>query len=223
MTNIVSFSGGLDSTATLLLAQQAAGDTIAVGFDYGQRHVRELESAARIANDLGVEYRQLDMQGLLTRGPSLLGSEEIPEGHYAEDSMISTVVLGRNLMFISALIGQADEGDQVWVGVHGGDHFVYPDCRPEFIDPLAVAVNSAYGVQLVAPFCHSGNKTDVVRVYSVAERLDIAALTWSCYQGGTIHCGRCGTCVERAEAFHLAGVADPTDYEDPNFWREMTM
>ncbi len=220
-TAFVSFSGGLDSTATLLEAilRHDKENVIAVSSDYGQRHSVELIAAQRVATALGVQRVTVELTGLLS-GSSLLDPDlDVPEGHYAEESMSDTVVNGRNLAFISACVGMSKPGDEIWVGVHGGDHFVYADCRENFIEPLGLAISNAYEVSLVAPFVQS-DKTAIAASFAPSN-LDIAAMTWSCYVGGEIHCGRCGTCVERAEAFHLAGVDDPTDYEDPNYWKEV--
>lgn len=214
----VSFSGGLDSTATMLQAIEVngVGNVHAVSIAYGQRHARELACASAIASALGVRHDVLPLFDLL-RGSSLLGVGDVPHGHYAEASMSQTVVLGRNLAFVTAIVAHCCEpGDEVWIGVHAGDHFVYPDCRPAFVFPLASLLRDAYEIGLVAPFVYVG-KQHIAEV--AMQRPDIAALTWSCYEGGDVHCGRCGTCVERAEAFHLAGVTDPTIYADPDFWR----
>lgn len=209
MTAYVSLSGGLDSTATLRRAMADHFSTVAIGVDYGQRHRRELDAARNIADALGVEFRVINIEGLLTRGESLVEGGEVPHGHYAEDSMAATVVNGRNLMFVSALIGQTDPGDTVYLGVHGGDHFVYPDCRPSFVEPLAQAVAAAYDIHLVAPWINL-DKTAIAA--SFADNPELAALTWSCYEGGDVHCGACGTCYERREAFTDALVPDLTEY-----------
>jgi len=219
--NLVSFSGGLDSTATALLVVHEHGSEAvqAVSIDYGQRHERELESAVAAAAWLGVDHEVVNVRGLLQRGPSLLEGDAVPHGHYAEDSMESTVVNGRNLLFVFALVAMCEPGDRVWLGVHGGDHFIYRDCRPDFTQPLSVALASAYDITLVTPFVHE-DKAAIVSAYQRGGAEELAGLTWSCYEGGELHCGRCGTCVERAEAFALAGVEDPTGYADPHFWRD---
>lgn len=213
MTVHVSFSGGLDSTALLTRAVRIHGteNVRAVSIGYGQRHSRELDAARRVAAHLGVQRDAISLTGLLAGG-SLLGEGDIPEGHYADDNMASTVVHGRNLLFASALISRARPGDEVWLGVHAGDHHVYPDCRPEFIEHLA-ATAATYDVTVRAPWVHM-TKADIV----AAEPESPAGLTWSCYKGGELHCGKCGTCVERAEAFAIAGVPDPTHYETADFW-----
>lgn len=216
MITHVSFSGGLDSTALLYRAISLRGpkQVRAVSINYGQRHARELAAAKEITDLLGVRWATLDLRGLLA-GSSLIDSgEEVPEGHYAEATMTATVVNGRNLLFAAAIIAQTQPGDEVWLGVHAGDHFIYPDCRPEFVAGLAAAAR-AYDVTVRAPWVEM-SKAEVV----AAERDAPLGLSWSCYKGGEVHCGRCGTCVERAEAFALAGVSDPTIYEDADFWRE---
>lgn len=214
MTLFVSLSGGMDSTAALGWARHNYDAEVrAVSFDYGQRHRRELEAASAVANYYGVSHGTLDLQGLL-HGSALLGQGDVPHGHYAQDNMKATVVNGRNLLFASALIAATQPGDTVVLGVHAGDHPIYPDCRPEFVQAVAAAA-SAYDVSVVAPWVNL-EKHQIIQTVPDAPY----AMTWSCYEGGALHCGRCGTCVERAEAFHLAGVTDPTDYADGAYWRE---
>lgn len=218
MTNFVILSGGLDSTSALavVLTAFSPDDTTAISFDYGQRHRRELDAAAAICLHYGIEHRVIDLRGLL-QGSALLDPwTEVPEGHYAEGSMTATVVQGRNLLFVSVAIGATQPGDSLIVGVHAGDHPIYADCRPGFWHHLAEAA-TAYEVAVVAPFVELDKSDVVLRGHDAGAPLE---LTWSCYAGGVEHCGRCGTCVERAEAFHLAGVPDPTTYADPHFWRE---
>ena len=219
MTHHISLSGGLDSTAALAFAHLTAhGDGSALAawsFDYGQSHARELRSAKRVGAFYGVESRTLPLMGLL-HGSALLGAEDLPEGHYAAESMKATVVNGRNLLFIAAIAAQTQPGDSIWLGVHAGDHFIYPDCRPGFTEPLAEALASAYDILLITPFI-AMTKAEIIEAGTQLGAPPHE--TWSCYAGGTDHCGRCGTCVERAEAFHLAQIPDPTTYADPDFWR----
>ncbi|MCY1301571.1 7-cyano-7-deazaguanine synthase [compost metagenome] len=135
--------------------------------------------------------------------------------------MKATVVPNRNAIMLAIAFGlaAAQKADAVAVAVHGGDHFIYPDCRPGFIDAFQAMQNQALdgyaNVALYAPYV-TVSKADIVT--DGASHATPFEETWSCYKGGARHCGRCGTCVERREAFHLAGVADPTDYEDPDFW-----
>jgi len=114
----------------------------------------------------------------------------------------------------------AEKADAVAAAMHGGDHFIYPDCRPGFMEAFQAMQDAALDgyaqVRLHTPYI-DGSKADIVA--DGARHGVPFAETWSCYKGGEIHCGRCGTCVERREAFHLAGVADPTDYADPDYWQ----
>jgi 7-cyano-7-deazaguanine synthase len=219
---IVVLSGGMDST---VLAYQAVGlfeQVDLVSVDYGQRHRTELAYAAATAQRLGCRHDivQLPISSYLDGSALTDDMVAVPHGHYAADTMASTVVPNRNAMLISVVYGiaVARAANAVLVGVHAGDHHVYPDCRPEFIDALDRALrigNEGVGtVALEAPFVQR-SKTDICRL---GGRLGVAwEETWSCYEGGDAHCGRCGTCVERREAFRDAGVADPTTYTDPNY------
>ena len=215
-------SGGMDST---VLAYQAKGlfsrvDLLSV--DYGQRHRKELGFAAMTAARLGCRHDIVDLPIRSMIGGSALTDDgvAVPHGHYAADNMAVTVVPNRNAMLISVAyaVAVARGADAVLVGVHAGDHFVYPDCRPEFVRAMDTALrigNEGVGnVRLEAPFVEH-SKTDIARLGSL---LGVEwAETWSCYEGGEIHCGRCGTCVERHEAFRDSGVDDPTDYADLEF------
>jgi len=214
MTIHVSLSGGLDSTTLLALAADRSSDIKAWTFNYGQRHSREVQAAIAVATHYHVDRRTLNLEGLL-HGSALLYEAPLPEGHYTAETMEATVVNGRNLLFASAIVAQTQPGDEVWLGVHAGDHAIYPDCRPEFVNPLKETV-ATYGVNLQTPFLPITKAAIASLGHNLGAPLN---LTWSCYAGGTLHCGRCGTCVERAEAFHLAGVPDPTDYADPDYWR----
>lgn len=213
MTNpaVVVFSGGLDSTVTLAQAvEEVSGPITALSFAYGQRHESsETRAALEIAGHYGVGFKSIDLAGLLHSRSLLSNSpEEIPEGEYGLDNLPSTEVRGRNLLFASLAVAQVEEGASVWLGVHGGDHDLYPDCRPAFWDGL-VPVVAGLGVSLRVPFLRS-SKAEIVRKGAA---LDAPLhLTWSCYNGGAQHCGRCATCLERRAAFEEAGVADPTQY-----------
>lgn len=224
MKTTIICSGGLDSVSLAhILADQGALSRL-VSFDYGQRHRKELDFAAACAQRLGVPFHLIDMRSI---GASLTGSAltddiDVPDGHYAEDSMRITVVPNRNAIMLTIAYGiAAANGDTaVATAVHGGDHFIYPDCRPAFttaFDAMQRAALDGYAdVALVTPFVHR-TKADIVT--EGAKVNTPFAQTWSCYKGGAVHCGRCGTCVERREAFDLAGVADPTAYADPDYWR----
>jgi 7-cyano-7-deazaguanine synthase len=217
-------SGGLDSV-TLAHRIAAEGDLAGlVTFDYGQRHRKEIDFAARCADRLGVGHEVVDLSDIGRRiaGSALTDDRDVPDGHYAAETMQVTVVPNRNpLMLTAAVALAAGRGlPRVAAAVHQGDHFVYPDCRPAFVEAFQAmedrALEDVAALRLVTPFLH-WSKTEIA---AEAGRLGVpVAETWSCYKGGARHCGRCGTCVERQEALHDAGVADPTAYDDPDFWR----
>lgn len=225
MTTLVLCSGGLDSVC--LAHKVAAERTLAglVSFDYGQRHKKELRFAAACAKRLGVSHDLVDISALgrLLAGSALTDDVEVPDGHYAQTNMQITIVPNRNAIMLSIAfaIGAARNLDAVGAAMHGGDHFIYPDCRPEFLTAFermqGHALDGANPRELYAPFS-AMSKADIV---AEGARAGVPfAETWSCYKGGDIHCGRCGTCVERREAFHLAGISDPTSYEDPDYWMQ---
>jgi len=221
---LVITSGGLDSTV-LLYQHVVAGDYVrALGVNYGQRHQIELQYAARNAHSLGVPFTIANMSSLaeLLPGSSQTSvSVPVPEGHYAAENMKATVVPNRNMILLSLAIGHAIAHgcNHVSYAAHAGDHAIYPDCRPVFADAMdAVAqVCDWTPVRLLRPFIHM-TKTQIVLE---GNRLGVDfSQTYSCYAGQPgIHCGRCGTCVERAESFAEAGVKDPTNYESPDFFR----
>jgi len=224
---LVICSGGLDSVTLAYLVAHERKLCGIVSFDYGQRHQKEVEYAKRCAQQLAVPYQLIDITsiGKVLTGSSLTDDIAVPEGHYAEDSMKSTVVPNRNTIMLSIAFGMAVStgADAVAAAVHSGDHFIYPDCRPEFIDSFAamqqLALQDLADIELFTPFVHR-SKADIVRS---GDQLKVPfADTWSCYKGRDLHCGRCGTCVERREAFALAGVEDPTEYADMDFWKSVT-
>lgn len=212
-------SGGMDSvTLAYYLADRGHAVNL-LSFDYGQRHVKELQCAQAAAAHLGVRHDVVDLAGLrpLIATSALTGDTPVPDGHYAEESMKQTVVPNRNAIMVAVATGVAvaREADGVAVGVHAGDHYVYPDCRPEFTDAMQTAMrlgNAGFinpDFELLAPFVMM-TKADICALgHSLNVPWDD---TWSCYKGGDVHCGTCGTCVERIEAFHLARVDDPTKY-----------
>ena len=225
MKTIVICSGGLDSVSLAHVVAQEGNLHSLLSFDYGQRHVKEVEFAAAAAKRLGVPHQIIDMRNIGTglSGSALTDDVDVPDGHYAEETMKVTVVPNRNAIMLSIGFGfaAAQNADAVATAVHGGDHFIYPDCRPGFINAFQAmqteALDGYANVKLLAPFVN-GSKGDIVKAGHNADTP--FAETWSCYKGGEIQCGRCGTCVERREAFHEAGVADPTEYADPDYWLE---
>jgi 7-cyano-7-deazaguanine synthase len=225
MKTIVICSGGLDSVSLAHMVAANRKLTGLVSFDYGQRHRKELDYAALCAKRLDVPHDIIDMRGIgaALTGSALTDDVDVPDGHYAEETMRVTVVPNRNAIMLTVAYGiAAARGDQaVATAVHGGDHFIYPDCRPDFTQAFEfmqyMALDGYADVSLYTPFVHR-SKADIV---TEGQRHNTPfAETWSCYKGGVHHCGRCGTCVERREAFDLAGVADPTPYDDPDFWAE---
>ncbi len=224
MRSVVVLSGGMDSATALYKVindpgSSAPEDVHAVSFDYGQRHVKELAFAAGLCAILGIRHTVINLQ--IPLASALTDPErEIPLGHYAHESMQQTVVPNRNAIMLSVAWGVAvsEVSGQVVAGMHAGDHPIYPDCRPEFVHALEHALqlgNEGFGdpaLAFFAPFIRM-TKADIVREGSAYPRPVPYEQTWSCYQGRELHCGRCGTCVERREAFELARVPDPTTYE----------
>ena len=214
-------SGGMDSVTMLYWLMSIGRHPHVISFDYGQKHVQELDMACYHADMYNLDHTVVPMKHLGDFLNSALTSDdqEVPEGHYAADNMKATVVPNRNMIMMSIAAGLAvSEGAVLLgVGVHAGDHAVYPDCRPEFIVHMETTLKVAnegfihpnFGI--AAPFV-SLSKADIVRI-GADLRVDFSH-TWSCYKGGAKHCGKCGTCVERIEAFQLAGVEDPTTYEE---------
>ena len=218
MKAVVLFSGGLDSTvlACRLIADGAEVKLLSI--DYGQRHARELEYGEAVAKRLNLHRESLSLPGLgkLLKGSSLTDrTVDLPEGHYEEESMKATVVPNRNMILLALAGGYALSSgfDTVAYAAHAGDHTIYPDCRPEFANVMEKALGLAdwNSLTLHRPF------VDLAKADLVALGKELGApleMTWSCYAGREKHCGKCGTCVERKEAFELAKVADPTEYED---------
>ena len=218
MKALVLFSGGLDSTVLATQMKKDAEETRLLSTDYGQRHAKELEHSQRVAMHLELphEILKLPQLGTILGGSSLTDKSLIlPEGHYAEESMKSTVVPNRNMILLALAGGHALSlgFDTIAYAAHAGDHTIYPDCRPEFADAMDTALSLAdwNTLSLHRPFVDM-TKSDLV---SLGTELDAPLhLTWSCYAGNEIHCGKCGTCVERKEAFALAKIPDPTKYEE---------
>lgn len=223
---IICFSGGMDSTTLATMYLKNGYMLGLLSFDYGQRHAhRELNAAWAVAGHLAaldlapVSHQVLDLSALgdLLTGSALTDPEfEVPDGHYTDESMKVTVVPNRNSIManIAIAVASSAQADVIAMGMHAGDHAVYPDCRPEFVKSLRqTMVHSLRGFHtpaLQTPFIHS-TKTEIA---TLAAGLGAPLnLSWSCYKGGEIHCGTCGTCTERKEAFKDAGVPDPTEYE----------
>jgi len=229
MRVLTLLSGGLDSTTLLYKAIDSVGhnNVWTVSFNYGQRHKFELTRASELAfmNHVQNDIVDLTSLGQLFKGSALSDPEvTVPHGHYAKESMVATIVPNRNSIMLNCAVGIAISygADEVWAAMHAGDHAIYPDCRPEFVEKLNELVGLANAWEnpvpkVVAPFI--GIPKDAI--ITIGVKLNVPwEFTWSCYEGNPpIHCGRCGTCVERQEAFHLAGVPDPTHYADSEFWK----
>jgi 7-cyano-7-deazaguanine synthase len=213
----VLLSGGMDSVCVLHHARREHEVAACLSFDYGSKHnARELPFARRHAAACGVPHEvvALDFIDRLFASDLLCSGGEIPEGHYAEDSMKRTVVPFRNGIMLAVATGFAESigAEAVAIAAHSGDHAIYPDCREPFMRAMAAAMGEGTyaGIRLLRPFI-AMDKAAIAR--RGAELGVDFAQTWSCYKGGEIHCGVCGTCVERREAFLLAGLPDPTVYE----------
>jgi 7-cyano-7-deazaguanine synthase len=262
--SVAVFSGGMDSTTLVYEMLQQGLTPHLLSFDYGQRHSKELQYAEKTAELLGLRFDIVDLTPL-TRlisnsaltSPQYVGADnegnyiEVPEGHYAEDTMKATVVPNRNMIMLSVAAGVMVNNSykMVGTGVHAGDHFVYPDCRPEFLQMVNAAIffgNEGFGLIpkretlgqhavpgfLYAPFLNK-SKADIA--YQALQLQVPFENTWSCYKGGEKHCGKCGTCVERLEAIDEAverfadqptidrgawtSQYDKTQYEDTEFWK----
>lgn len=213
---VLILSGGIDSVT--LLHDYHERIALAVTFDYGSNHnACEIPFAQDHCRRLGVPHIVigLDFMKQYFSSSLLSGAESIPEGNYADENMRSTVVPFRNGIMLSIAAGLAETHGLKYIMManHGGDHTIYPDCRPDFVEAMSAAVqHGTYTkTELFAPYTNI-TKADIVRRGALLG-IDYAH-TWSCYKGGTVHCGKCGTCVERKEAFLLAGIPDPTTYQE---------
>ncbi|MBR2250694.1 MAG: 7-cyano-7-deazaguanine synthase QueC [Prevotella sp.] len=213
--SLIIYSGGMDSTTMLYEFQNQIA--LALSFHYGSNHNDRELYYARIHCER-LDIRQivipLDFIGRYFHSSLLEGGAAIPEGHYNDENMRSTVVPFRNGIMLAVAAGLAEnEGlTRIMLANHAGDHAIYPDCRPSFVDAMGQAVKAGTynGVQLWAPYTHL-DKADIAKK-GKALGIDYSE-TWSCYKGGAYHCGRCGTCEERREALRNAGIADNTIYE----------
>jgi 7-cyano-7-deazaguanine synthase len=213
---LVVCSGGLDSCVALYDALHRYETVEAITFAYGQNHMKRENAAVReICKRVKVPLTKIDMSFIGKNFESALLGGVIPDSYYDAKSMKSTTVPYRNGIMLSVAAGLAQSRGcgRIVLGNHAGDHYIYPDCRPEFIKACDEAIRHGTGgkVRVESPFCNL-TKADIVRV---GARLGVPfELTYSCYKGGRFHCGKCGTCIERREAFMLAGVKDPTKYGD---------
>ncbi|MDB5036917.1 MAG: exsB protein [Bacteriovoracaceae bacterium] len=218
MKYVLLFSGGLDSTTALYWLKSLGHEVRCLSIDYGQRHRKELSAAKKIAARVNAPFHILDLSAarFLLSGSSQTSELEVPEGHYTEESMKLTIVPNRNMIMLSMAIGWAINLGYggVAYAAHNGDHAIYPDCRKEFIEAMQTSAKLCdwHSIDILAPFVDF-SKSEIVKLG--AELKVPFELTWSCYKGEDLHCGKCGTCVERKEAFDLSQISDPTFYEIP--------
>ena len=215
---ILIYSGGMDSTVLLYQLLKANYAVRCLSIGYGQKHKRELQYAKTLCENLSVEHKIIDLTSVtqLLSNSSLVNLEQsIPEGHYEKESMKATVVPNRNMILLSLATAWAIncKASSVSYAAHSGDHAIYPDCRESFAQGMndVMQLCDWHSVTLIRPFVDL-SKADICQL---GAKLQVPyEKTWSCYLGKDLHCGRCGTCIERREAFHLANVEDPTEYAD---------
>ncbi len=216
MNVVVLCSGGMDSVTALHWAQENHTVAGALSFDYGAKHnPREIPLAAEHAAALGVHHQVIALPFIdaLFSSDLLASGGAVPDGHYAAENMKRTVVPFRNAIMLWIATGYAESrgAEGLVIAAHGGDHTIYPDCREDFMSAMAEAMKRGTyaAIELLRPFIW----TDKAGIARVGRDLGVDyARTWSCYKGAEIHCGTCGTCVERREAFLKAGLTDPTEY-----------
>jgi len=214
---VLVLSGGMDSITLLYQLIEFKHQVFPITFDYGQRHVKEIDAARAFCESFGLPHKVVDVSGLrdVLGGSALTDEIDVPDGHYEEESMRVTVVANRNLIMLSIAWGYATSigAHRIATAVHAGDHFIYPDCRPEFIDSaqatmrLAVQGMDHEPRSILTPYIHYSKG----QIADVGKRLNVPYEdTWTCYKGQELHCGTCGSCTERKEAL---GKDDPTIYK----------
>ncbi|SFC38124.1 7-cyano-7-deazaguanine synthase [Pseudoalteromonas denitrificans DSM 6059] len=213
---VVIYSGGMDSYTVLNKAIQDGYEVYALSFDYGQRHVKELDIAAKACKDLDVHHKIVNISAInqIIGGSSLTDDIDVPEGHYEAENMKSTIVPNRNMILLSLAVGYAVslKACKVYYGAHSGDHAIYPDCRPEFVQKMddVCRIANYDAVEIVSPYLKN-SKIDIL-TDGLKMGLNYRD-TWTCYNGREKACGKCGACQERLEAFKLNNVIDPIEYE----------
>jgi 7-cyano-7-deazaguanine synthase len=228
MAVVTILSGGMDS-ATLAYTVDKAGTVQQhfLSFNYGQKHVKELECAKEIAKLLGGKHDIIDLTAIspFLKGSALTDTKhvEMPEGFYAEENMRLTVVPNRNAIMLSMAwaVAIGENAELVYYGAHAGDHFIYEDCRPEFVTALSKALrlgtHGDYPTKIVAPFL----EIDKAEILRRGLKLKVPYWkTWTCYKGEAIACGVCGSCQERLDAFFQNGVEDPLPYKDRKLYKK---
>ncbi len=213
---VVIFSGGMDSFTLLNKVIKEGFEVYALTFDYGQKQVKEVQIAKTVCESLSVPHKILDISAInqLMQSSSLIGSEDIPEGHYESEQMKSTVVPNRNMILLSLAIAYAVDikAGKVYYGAHSGDHAIYPDCRPEFVHKMneVAGIANYEHVSIETPYLNS-TKGEILKD-GISMGLSYE-YTWTCYNGREKACGKCGACVERLEAFADNQICDPVEYE----------
>lgn len=214
MKIVMICSGGLDSTVLYYYQKKIGNEILPVNFSYGSKH-NPIERTSALILIPGLKLIDINLSFL--KSSLLSGQEAIPHGHYQAENMKSTVVPFRNGIMLSfaIAIAESEKADCVMLGSHSGDHAIYPDCRPEFTEAISrAAIEGTYNnIKVISPF-NSMTKGDIVKVGASIGIEEVMAKTWTCYEGKEIHCGKCGSCTERKEAFAVAGIKDETKYEE---------
>ncbi len=213
---VVLLSGGMDSVTVLYHALQECEVLACLSFNYGAKHnAREIPFASHHCQVKGIQHEvvSLDFVNSLFKSNLLQSGGEIPEGHYTAENMKQTVVPFRNGIMLSIAAGYAGSigAEGIIIAAHAGDHTIYPDCREDFMEKMERTIGAGMysNTAILRPFI----AFDKAKIVSHGVKLGVDyGKTWSCYKGERIHCGSCGTCVERREAFINASVPDPTQY-----------
>ena len=216
---ILIASGGLDSTTLMHRLLHEKKEIFALTFDYGQKHLKEIEFARKNCEKFSISHKLISLKELTQAGlfgnSSLTSDREIPEGHYEDENMMSTVVPNRNMIMLSMALAYAISigAGEIYYGAHAGDHEIYPDCRPSFVEAMQQVARLCHywPIEIQTPYLHVA-KSDIVR-----EGLELNvdySMTWTCYKGGKYACGKCGSCIERLEAFKAIGIEDLLQYQD---------
>ena len=212
MSNVlVVYSGGLDSYTLLRKAIKKFDRVEAITFNYGQKHSKEIEFAKLNCKELNVKHEvvNLELENILSNS-ALVGDTEIPEGNYDKEKMKQTIVPNRNMIMISVAASLAikNQIDHLWYAAHSGDHEIYPDCRPEFIDKMAAVLEICdyHKIKFEAPF-QNFSKSEIVKT-GLAMGLDYSK-AWTCYEGKDFPCKKCSACLERAYSFEINNTKDP--------------
>lgn len=222
MSKVVAIvSGGMDSVTLVHYLESRGYETTVMAFDYGQRHKKELKFAEAAAKRFDLPFHLVDLSNitaLISRSSLTNPDIDVPDGHYAEQTMKQTVVPNRNSIMLNIAAGLAITigAEHIATAIHAGDHYIYPDCRPQFrssLEQMLLIANEGFiskDFSILAPFVLS-TKGEIAKI---GDQIGVPwQETWSCYKGQEIHCGACGTCFERREAFQEANVSDPTEYE----------